>query len=647
MERPDQLRRMRRRRILAVVAMIAMMAVAVFGGMSSPPSLQHQLQPAATAAPVVTVTADSCTTVDNIKLASVVLLEVPGTSSTVYNPPAQSPSLSWFDGGKYDQIPDQFVLLDKSKYPAVLGHGNEITDSNGNKIIVDGQQSIDMGATWLVDLINQHNSANTVFVIPTGSQGAMAGREALIKLAQQGYPMDHIFMVLYSDPYTQGTGIVDRFNSNQDALNTGVMGGSPSIPSGPTVIEVNHAYDPMSNAPRYLWTLPVTVLNAILGFAFEHGDLGLINYRDPNNTVEVNGNVTKITINPRTIPLLMPIVFGAYLAGVPVNVSQALLKPLDDILRPIVDMGGQRDPGKFTLLPTPEVFVHQLAAIASGFVKAAQSLGKLATGQSPFPADLSGPDPIQQLIDQANAKDKELNGIASTPVSGASTTVLATAATSPSPHEVSETVVETGQVTPQSRVTPSVAPSPKESADPTPQPQVAEKNGTDTKGKDDSAPIDSVTPSQPSPSIDQSKVTDVAPPKQADQGQHQSSQKDGDTGDAPKANVKPDKSGDTPKGDTKPVTRGQKNGDDSNTGKKDSGTTKPDTPADAPRRGTGMPSRQTTSGADGDEGKSASSDSSTRRQSSSKGDTDRSNSGSSGNGGSSSKPAHAAAHTAD
>lgn len=639
MKRPGQ---SRRAPILALVAMIAMLFAAVFGGMSSPPSLHHQAQPTASAeaAPAVVTTVNGCVTMDKISLASLVLMEVPGTGSTEYNPPPKSPSISWFDGGKYDQIPDQFVLMDKSKYPAVLGHGNQITDSNGNTITVDGQQSANMGADWLVDLINQRDpTQKTVFVIPAGSQGSMVGRLALIKLAQQGYPMDHIFMVMYSDPYTQGTGIVDRYNPDQDALNTGIKGGSPSIPPGATVIQVNHAYDPMSNAPRYLWTLPVTGLNAILGFVFEHGDLSMIDYQDPNNTVEVNGNVTKITINPRTIPLLMPIVFGAYLAGVPVGLTQALLKPLDDILRPIVDLGGQRDPGKFTLVPTPEVFVHQLAAIANGFVNAAQSVAKLATGQSPFPADLSGPDPIQDLINKAKAKDQELNG---TNAGTSNSPVVSTAATDPTPQATPEVAVGANQVAPQGHTALSVSPSSKESTDSTPQPQVADKNGTDNKGKDDSAPV-----SQPAPSsADQPKEADVTPPKQADQGQHQSNQKDGDNGAAPKVDVKPGKRGDISKDDTKPGKSGQKNGDTSNAGTKDSGTAKPDTPAEAPKRGSGVSSsRQTTSGADGDAGKSAQSGVSGRRQSSSKGDAGRSDSGSSGDGGS--KPARTAAHAAD
>lgn len=549
--------------------------------------------------------------------ADVQVIYVPGTGSTTPNPP-ETTDISWLDNNAYKDLPVDGVT-DSDEYPATLGHGG--TNPDGSHIAT-GPESKDMGVAATITHVKGYDQNKTVIVMACGSQGAMVCQEAAAKLVQEGYPADHLYLVEYSNPYKEDTGFIDRFNSNEEAglpiiWMTGFKGGAPQNPEGPKILQITHEYDPMSYSPRYQWTFLWTVPNAILGFAFQHGDISLINYADPKNEEVTVGNVKTVTLHAQTVPLLMPLVLVAASMGIPPQVSQSLLKPLDDIVRPIVDMGGQKDPGKFTLFPTPEVFMNQLIHVAAGFANAIVDTAKLATGQPVLDYGKQvGPTPTEQLIAEAKAKDAELNGTSS------GTGATPTAAVNP-----------TAAVPPQIQNRMALNPStpPKEDVVQTPQPTVADKNSTEDQGsKDAPAPSLPVTPP-----ADQPKVTNVTPSKSADDdAQHQGSQKDGDQGaNVPKNDTKPSQSSDAPKG--------QKNGDDptppkrapkapkrvTNNGKKDADATKPETPSDAPahRPDTSAPSRQATSGNDGDTG--------------------HSNSGPSGDGGA--KPARTAAHAAN
>lgn len=535
--------------------MVGLMVGVVFGGTS--PQFHHESQPTASALAQTTVvtTATGCETMDATKvitadplLMALVAMNLPGTGGTkTPGTPGTKADLGWLDNGVWSQVPTRIMLDDATQYPAVLGDAG-----NGQ---VSGQTSMLMGANYVVRTAGNYDPRTTVYLPEGGSQGAMGVRQAMIIMAKNGVPMDQVFGVMYSDPYTAGTGIAARFGPGQIIPTTGIEGGVPDVPAGATALSISNRYDPMAHMPKYLWTLPITGLNAILGFVFEHGDISKIDYGDPGNTVRRDGNVTYISIAPKIIPILMPIVFAAYLAGVPTNVTASILKPLDDVLRPIIDMGGQDVPGGFQLAPSPVEFAGQLFKVAQGVVNAMTDTVKLVTGQPVF-ASKSVPSPVQQLIDQAKQKDAELNGGATTPDVGTSVTTPVSAV-SPVTDPVQQ---ESPQVQGHMVLKPST--TSKESANQTPQPSATDKNGTDNQVKNTPAPSGDVTPSQPvTPPADQPKVT---PSKPADDTrQHSGSQKDGDQGDTPKGTVKPDKNSDVPKGDTKKPGKGdQKDGDD-------------------------------------------------------------------------------------
>lgn len=640
MRRLDHPRRSHRGTILALVAMIAMVFAAVFGGVSSPPFAHHQSQPTASATTTVqTITTDDgCVVTANVALRNVVMIFVPGTGSTVENPPPGPPDMHWLDNGTYDGV-DTVGFLDKSLYPAELGPGV-------------GQSSLDTGTVNLAARIRTYDPKTTTIILVGGSQGAMViGRV----LNQPGMSDYDIREVRYSNPDTPGTGITARF-PGMEVPTTGIVGGTPSLPTNVPTVSVSHEWDPMAYFPKYAWTFAFTLPVAALGFIFEHGDLGNIDYGDPQNTVTQDGDTTYVKLHSQLTPVLKPLLFAALMAGGPAAavVAAYALKPLDDIIRPIIALGGQSDPGAITMFPTPQVFAKQLAAIAYGPVQALQTIVKLATGQPVFHFGAPGsPSPTKDLVDQANADDAAKNGTAGTQ-SG-----LVSTAAAPTTQESLESKVQSEQIAPQSRTTLSVTPAAKEDVVQAPQPQVADKNSVDNQGKDDPVPAGNVAPSQsPAPLADQPKAADQTAPKPADsKDQSQASQKDGDQSSVPKADVKSSKSGDAPKDDTKSAKGTQKGDDDSSSntspkrnsntpkqgsnGKKDSEATKPNTPVDAPKRNSGVssPSRQTKSGTDDDGGKSASSGASTRHQPASKaGDSDGSSSGA--------KPTRAA-HAAD
>ncbi len=385
--------------------------------------------------------------------ATLIEYGIPGTGSTVPNPPAGTPSNPWVEGGIWDQIPNRKALLDSDDYPALLGRGTKVTLSDGTVLNITGQMSIDMGAAALLRDMNQDWAADpdTVHVIYAGSQGTMVFVTAMNKAAADGRDLSNVYAILYSFPYTKGTGFIDRFGPNEDAFFTGINGGAPSIPNGPSVGIVNRQYDPMAHMPRFIWTFLVTIPNAVLGFVFEHGDLGKIDWQDPENTVTKDGNVTTYTLHSKVVPLLKPIALVGALMGIPINRMYDMLRPLDDIVRPIVDMGGQDDPGRFQLMPSPEVLIRQLAAVANGPVKAVQDLIKLILHQPLSVPNTSATSPSQGMIDQAEQKEEELTGGLTSPGSNASVNAL---------------VADSSVATPQPQAEPEAPQQPAASAQP-------------------------------------------------------------------------------------------------------------------------------------------------------------------------------------
>ena len=388
-------------RFFIVIVLVSMTSSVVFGGSSSLWGYESQsfvaTQKIVTADPLLTA-------VVGMYLPPTGGAKTPGTTGTTAD-------LSWLDHGVWNQLPTRILLDDASRYPAVLGDGG-----NGQ---VSGQQSMMMGANYAVQTAAGYDPQQTVYVLGGASQGGMSARQALILMEKLGYPMDHMFVVMYADPYTPGTGIAARFGSGQVIPTTGIEGGVPDVPAGVTALSISYRYDPMAHMPKYLWTLPFTAPNAVLGFLFEHTEVNNLDYGDPGNTVTKDGSVTYIELAPRVVPLLMPIVLVASL-GVSTDMSTSILKPLDDILRPVMNMGGQDVTGGFEAAPSPIDFAGQVLKIAQGVVNATTDVAKLATGQPVFTSK-PVPNPVQQLIDQAIQKDHELNSGASTTGVGVAT----------------------------------------------------------------------------------------------------------------------------------------------------------------------------------------------------------------------------------
>ena len=370
--------------------------------------LQHVHQPAPICCSHRPVYADP-------SLATLIEWGVPGSGGTTLNPSEETPSNPWLDGGIWDSIPDRKALLDKDLYPAVLGLKTKVTFSDGTTRVVTGQDSVNMGADALLAGIEADlaKDPNTVHVIDGGSQGSMVIIEMLIKAKAKGVNLSNMYISLYSNPYTKGTGFIDRFGSKEYALTTGFKGVAPSIPEGRTVLIVNHENDPMAHTFRYLYMAPLGILNAVLGWV-EHGDLGAegLDWWNPKNKVEVDGNVTTYTIKSKVVPLLLPLVAAGFVNGISKERMYELLKPLNDILDPLIKMTGTDDPGRFTAFPKFDVFVHQVVDLIKGIViDAPKDVVKLLTGKPVFAAEPVGElTPTQQLIKDAKDREAELNG---------------------------------------------------------------------------------------------------------------------------------------------------------------------------------------------------------------------------------------------
>lgn len=408
--------RIRQHRKSTTVGAAAFLAAGILTGLVSPPA---QLQAAACShRPVY---ADP-------RLAALYEWGIPGSGGTTLTPPEVPPSNIWLDGGIWADIPaEQHALLDKNAYPAVLGITTQVTFSDGTTRTVTGQDSVNMGSDALLAAVKEQlaKDPKAVFLFNAGSQGSMVVVMMLIKAKAEGIDLSNMFVALYSNPYTKGTGFIDRFGLKDWALTTGFKGQSPTIPEGPTVIIINHENDPMAHMFKYLYLAPIGILNAVLGW-YEHGDLESLDWWNPLNKVTVDDNVTTYTIKSKVVPLLLPLVALGFKAGISKERMYELLKPLNDILEPLIKMTGTDDPGKFTLFPKPDVFKKQVLDLIKGIVvNAPRDLVKLIMGKPVFVPEPTGElTPTQQLIKDAEEREKMNSG-----TTGAMATVFATPAT--------------------------------------------------------------------------------------------------------------------------------------------------------------------------------------------------------------------------
>lgn len=317
---------------------------------------------------------------DAVALAALALFAVPGAG--VNFPPG---ALAEQDGGIWQRIQDVTLLTDRTRYPG------DVTAA-----------SLDSGASWLTELILARDPSTTVSGIDTGSFGGRVAAEALNRVAATGYDMSSVFAVFYGDSNTPGTGLFDRYRPTEPTFGSDIPGGAVPLPDG-TYLRVNREYDPIAYFPRYLWN-PVSWLQILAGFVFEHSRLGSFDFDDPENVTTIDGNVVTVRVNSPVMPILMPL----KLIGVPTRIIQAL----QDVMQPMVESTGMYETGKVGLLPTPQKVVQYLTAIVKGFEKAGQRLaGTLPPDGPPNPPPTTdAPTTTSEIIDAMEARDKELNG---------------------------------------------------------------------------------------------------------------------------------------------------------------------------------------------------------------------------------------------
>ncbi|MDX1875757.1 PE-PPE domain-containing protein [Mycolicibacterium sp. 120266] len=333
---------------------------------------------------------------DAVDLAALALFAVPGAG--VNFPPG---ALAEQDGGVWERIQDVTLLTDRTRYPG------DVTAA-----------SLDSGASWLTELLLARDPSTTVSGIDTGSFGGRVAAEALKRVAATGYDMSSVFAVFYGDSNTPGTGLFDRYQSQNTTFGSDIPGGAVPLPDG-TYLRVNREYDPIAYFPKYLWN-PVSWLQIAAGFVFEHSRLDSFDFDDPQNVTTVEGNVVTVRVHSPVMPLLMPL----KLLRVPTRIIEAL----QDIMQPIVESTGMYESGKVGFLPTPQKTIQYLSAIAAGFARAGQRLAGIdpPKPQPSEPPVTTAPTTTSEIIDAMEARDRELNGLNGT---ATATAHLATAHT--------------------------------------------------------------------------------------------------------------------------------------------------------------------------------------------------------------------------
>mgnify|MGYP003385963002 CR=1 FL=1 len=279
---------------------------------------------------------------------------IPGTGSTTPGTTQDLTVGAWIENGRYGSGPVD-CICDSTQYPATLGPGQ-------------GQQSVDAGVEATVAYVLAHPE---VTELVGGSQGAMVAYRAAgdPRLADRA-----LTVRIYANPDTPGTGVIARTPSDGTVTWADLRGGVPPQPSNPgtTTTSISHEWDPVAYFPRYQWTYAFTFPTAVLGFLIYHGDLGTIDYTDAE--VSTDGTLTTIKLKDPLTPwgqlavMLVSRVLGPDVA----RVVGTLIKPVDDIARGFLALGGQWDPGLSTFAPTPDVAAGQLSGIVNGFVKAVQ-----------------------------------------------------------------------------------------------------------------------------------------------------------------------------------------------------------------------------------------------------------------------------------
>ncbi len=277
-----------------------------------------------------------------------------------------------------------FFNVNPEVYPGELGLGNMPGAVSGMKSVKGGAEGI---VSYVVTATRGDTSANVVLF--GGSQGALVNAVAAAELVRLGYT--NITGISMSSP----RGFLERFSEGTPVLWFGLDPGAPPMPETGQYLEVGNQFDPMVGTSRFLLD-PFLLINFVLGFVFYHGNIMEIDYSDPANVVEVDGNVTRVTLHNEWVPLLAPVVLLLRSQGL----RTEWLTPIDDVLRGMMRLGLESE-GTFQVMPSPGQMVQGLRYTMEGIAEAIKHTVQLILHQPLSKPSVPGVSPVKEAIDKA------------------------------------------------------------------------------------------------------------------------------------------------------------------------------------------------------------------------------------------------------
>lgn len=150
---------------------------------------------------------------------------------------------------------------------------------------------------------------------------------------------DQLSFVMVSNPSRPNGGILSRFAGLKIPLLDITFHG-PTPNSEYAVLDISKQYDAVSDFPVRPFNI-LALVNAALGYAYLHGDYSEIDLNDPENTVQVSGNTTYITIPTKQLPLLQPVRDVLSFVG---RKETPLLDAIEPGLKRIIESAYDRSP---------------------------------------------------------------------------------------------------------------------------------------------------------------------------------------------------------------------------------------------------------------------------------------------------------------
>lgn len=293
-----------------------------------------------------------------------------------------------------------FLNVNPEQYAGQLGLGNTPGTVSGRESVRGGAQAI---VDYVITATGGDTSANVVTV--SGSLGTLASAVAMAQLAELGYT--NIWGIGFSGP----RGFLERFDKRTPVLWFGLDPGAPPQAEVGNFLEVVNEFDPMFRTSKFVLD-PFLIPNFVLGFMMYHGAIMDIDYLHPDNVVEVDGNVTRVILHNKWVPLLAPLASMLEQTGM----NTDWLTPFDDVLRGMMRLGLESE-GTFQLMPSPGQMVQGLRYTLEGFVMAIKHTAQLLTGQPLSPrnegaAPLDG-SPVTGIIDEIIGQEAAAQAVAS------------------------------------------------------------------------------------------------------------------------------------------------------------------------------------------------------------------------------------------